>query len=302
MTFDIARVSRLRAWAVRVIRWQPPPRIRQFILAGAGVVFVAATAIAVSELPAPDVEVAWLALAGLLAVAIPVLNALEYVLAGRWLGVAVGMKQALSVTLVASAANLAPLPGAAMVRAKGLLGEGGGAADTGRVLGAVGAGWVSVSLVVAGGAMAVAGRGWAAALAFVAGSAVLVMVPVLLPRTARTVANVVRCVLVELVAVVLQAVRMALILAGIGYEGRMAQTLVLPAAGALGNAAGIVPGGLGLRELVAGGLSPLVELPPAHGVTAAATDRVLSLGVLAVAALGMAAVRRGELRHEDMPQ
>lgn len=276
---------------MRLARWNPSPEVRRVILVTASVVFLGATAAAVVRLPPFDLTLRWLVLAAILAFGIPVLNALEYMLMGRWVDVDVGWRDALSVTVVASAANLAPLPGAAMVRAKALLGRGTGAADTGRVLGGLGVGWVAVAVLVAGMAVVGAGRARLGGVAIAVGAGGIAAVPVLLPSASRTVGNVLRCVVLELAAVLLQALRLAVILVGLGYEGRVVQTLVLPAAGALGNAAGLVPGGLGLRELLAGAFSPLVQLPAAEGVIAAATDRVLSLAVLAVAALLMAVDR-----------
>lgn len=258
----------------------------------AAVVFLGATAVAVARLPPFDLALRWLVVAAVLALGIPVLNTLEYMLMGRWVDVDVKLRDALSVTVVASAANLAPLPGAAMVRAKALLGRGTDAADAGRVLAGLGMGWVAVAVLVAGTAVAAAGRLRLAGAAAALGIAGIAALPVLLPPASRTAGNVLRCVLLEVAAVLLQALRLAVILIGLGYEGRVVQTLVLPAAGALGNAAGMVPGGLGLRELLAGAFSPLVDLPAAEGIVAAATDRVLSLLVLAVAALLMAVDHR----------
>lgn len=288
MSIRTPRWKALRTVAARAARWSPSPNVRRMILAVAAVVFLGATALAVARLPPFDLALRWLIVAAVLALGIPVLNALEYMLMGRWVEVDVGLRNALSVTVVASAANLAPLPGAALVRAKALLGRGTDAAETGRVLASLGVGWVGVAVFVAGTAVAAVGRLEVGTAVMALGIAGVAALPVMLPPASRTAGNVLRCVLLELVAVLLQALRLVLILVGLGYEGRIVQTLVLPAAGALGNAAGLVPGGLGLRELLAGAFAPLVDLPAAEGVVAAATDRVLSLLALAVAALLMA--------------
>jgi uncharacterized membrane protein YbhN (UPF0104 family) len=270
-----------------LVEWEPSGSTRRLILAIAGVVFITTTLVAVSNLPPARLEPSWLVTAGVLALFIPVANSLELVLAGRWVGATVGWQEAFSVTVVASAANLAPLPGAALVRAKTLLRKGAGSTGTSRVLAVIGVGWIAAAMWVASAAAAASGHGWLAGGALVVAVAGTAMLPVLLPEGCRSAKNVVLCLLLEAAAVSLQGVRLVLILQGLGYEGRLLQTMILPAAGALGNAAGVVPGGLGLREIIAGGLSPLVDLPATHGITAMAADRVLSLGVLAMMALGL---------------
>lgn len=281
----------IREWIGRFVRWEPPPAVRRVALALAALIFVAATAGALRALPPLDPDPRWLVLAGVLALFVPVVNAAEYMLAGRWLGVRVGTRRALGVTVMAAVANLAPLPGAVVVRGKALLEEGTGAGETARVLGVIGAGWVTVALIVAGGGVAVGGRPASGALLLALGMAGLAFVPLLLPDESRTRGNVVVLILLELAGVTLQALRLAVILIGLGYQGRFLQTLVLPAAGALGNAAGVVPGGLGLRELLAGALAPLTEMTVAEGITATATERVLNLVVLAFAALTVVMTR-----------
>ena len=49
----------------------------------------------------------------------------------------------------------------------------------------------------------------------------------------------------------------------------------------LAAAAGILPGGFGLRELIAAALAPLVGLPASAGFAATAINRVMGIVVLA---------------------
>ena len=90
---------------------------------------------------------------------------------------------------------------------------------------------------------------------------------------------------VETVFVLLSGVRVYASLHGIGVDASATQALALTVAAALANAAGIFPGGLGLREIIAGALSPLVGLPVAAGVLGAVIDRLIGLIVLAIATL-----------------
>lgn len=290
MPVGSSSLDMIRAWVDRFVRWRPSPRIRRLIFVAAAVVFLVASTAAVSHLPPVELRVSPLLIAAALAVFIPVLNAAEYLLAGRWLGIRVGYFEAISVTVVASAANLAPVPGAALVRGRALLRRGGQGSGTARVLGAIGIAWVAVALAVAGVAVALSGNKGAAVILTLAGASGVGLLWILIPS--RSLLHIVQCLLVELVAVVLQAIRLALILTGFGFGGHIGQTLALPAAGALGNAAGVVPGGLGISEVIAGGIAPLVGMPLTHGVTATAADRILSLAILAIAAAAVLATSR----------
>jgi uncharacterized membrane protein YbhN (UPF0104 family) len=107
-----------------------------------------------------------------------------------------------------------------------------------------------------------------------------------------------RIVAVETVFVLLSGVRVYTALHGIGVEASATQALALTVAAALANAAGIFPGGLGLRELIAGALSPLVGLSVAAGVLGAAVDRLIGLIVLALVTLVVILVAK---RDDDSP-
>jgi hypothetical protein len=56
-------------------------------------------------------------------------------------------------------------------------------------------------------------------------------------------------------------------------------------------AIGVLPGGLGLRELLAGLLSPLAGLDASVGLVITAFNRILSLGLLALMSLGLVLTR-----------
>ncbi len=57
-------------------------------------------------------------------------------------------------------------------------------------------------------------------------------------------------------------------------------------------AIGFFPGGLGIREALIAALSPLIGLDLETGVLLGAIDRVVWLGFLALAGLGLAGGRR----------
>jgi uncharacterized protein (TIRG00374 family) len=96
---------------------------------------------------------------------------------------------------------------------------------------------------------------------------------------------------VEVARVVVLAVRFHLLLIALGTEPTWAQSAALTIAVVVSTAVAILPGGLGLREVSAAAIGPLVGLPASVSLVAVALDRLLSLAVLAIAA-GVLALRR----------
>jgi uncharacterized membrane protein YbhN (UPF0104 family) len=95
------------------------------------------------------------------------------------------------------------------------------------------------------------------------------------------------------VAVLVAAFRLQLALWGLGYSPAVSQSLALGLASALGSAVGFLPAGLGVREVLAAGIGPLVGLPAAVSLVATAVDRVLGLVVLAGMSLVLVATGWG---------
>jgi hypothetical protein len=124
--------------------------------------------------------------------------------------------------------------------------------------------------------------GWI--LAIGGAGALLAMVLLLRRSTAAAFSFAIQVIAVEAVLVVLTAVRLAGVLNAIGVGVSATQAVALSLSDALAAAVGVFPGGLGLREAMAGGLSVLIDLPPAAGVLAAALDRVAALLILSLAA------------------
>lgn len=275
----------IRDWIVaaflRVARRQPPRKHQRWLLAAAILLFFAVTVVALLRLPVLEVEWRWLIAAAVLSIAVVGSNAAEYWLAGRWLDVCVRPIEAVRVTVFASAANLAPIPGAVLVRGRELYSRGASAAAIGRALATIGAGWVAMSFLMATLALWVASATALALVALAMAGACAILVPRLRPEESTKRRIVVSCLTVELLAVTAQAARYYAIFRALSFDADWHQVLGLPLAGALASAAGLFPGGLGLRELLAGGISELVALPAAAGAIGSAADRVIDLLVLA---------------------
>ncbi len=241
----------------------------------------------------PDVELvrpALLALlGGVLVPATLLLNAGRFTVSARILGREVRLLTALRVSIVASAANLLPLPGAALVRVEGLkrLGEGyGGAIRANAVLAATGIG------LTAGGAgvlQLAAGQALLGGVLAVAGFTGLVAAAWLCLWIGGARPGLVAPILgVELGVVALMTLRLWVALLALGIELDVGQALVLALAPIMASAVGILPDGIGLREAVAAGLASFVALPPAVGYLATALDRLVAMAVLVPIALVLA--------------
>lgn len=294
--------ERLTRFYVRTRR-PPSPRVQRLLLAAATITFIGGGWLAFASLDVSLADVRWapLLVAALVGVPLTLLTStLEYTTSARMLGHRSPLVPALRLTVVSTAANLLPLPGAFLVRVHGLRSMGSG---YGKALGStavVGIVWIGVSAVLAGALLVPAGSLIAAAALLVVGVPLLGLAHVWLRRSVSDVAERRRIagilVLVEVLAVLMNAGRLVLILIGLNVDASLNQTLVLAVSSSLAAAAGILPGGFGLRELIAAALAPLVGLPAAAGFVAPAINRVMGIVILAPVTLAlMLGIRQ---RHE----
>jgi uncharacterized membrane protein YbhN (UPF0104 family) len=261
------------------------------LLAVAVVLFVVASAVAASNLP-PVETVHWPVLLLLPLVGVPATvatNAWEYAVTARLLRHRVPPAEAARVSILSTAANLLPIPGAVLVRTRALRQRGSRLTPALSVTTLIGLAWVGVAGVLAGGLHLVVGERPFGAAVLALGVLVCAGTGVAVTRQAAvsaSPADLATVVAVEVVAVLVAAARLLLALWGLGYDASVTQALALSLAAVLGSAVGFLPAGLGVRELLAAGIGPLVGLPAAVSLVATAVDRLLGLVVLA----GVAAV------------
>jgi uncharacterized membrane protein YbhN (UPF0104 family) len=217
-------------------------------------------------------------------------NAGEYWITARAAGATLRPMVALRTTILATAANLLPLPGGPLVRIQALRSEGIGTGASTQVTAAAGTSWVAVAaLLAAGGGVAVEAPAGATAMLATLGIVVGAVSVTLLRRA--TVQRVgwqrvlLQLVAVEVASVAISAVRLYLLLLAIGAPARASSALVLALAGVLATAVGIVPAGLGVREGLSALLAVAVALPAATGLAVSLLDRVVGLLVAAPVAL-----------------
>ncbi|HSK15804.1 MAG TPA: hypothetical protein VK915_06505 [Gaiellaceae bacterium] len=285
------RLSRLYA----ATRRTPSPRTQRVLLIVAALVFFVGGWYALRSLDVAFEDIRWVPLlvAGVVGVPLTQLaNTFEYVLSARMLGHRVAFMPAVQLTTVATAANLLPIPGAFLVRVQGLRTMGshyrGALASTA----VIGLAWIGVSALLAAVLLAVSGSWVPAVILGAAGVPLLVVAHAWLTRAVPVRAERRRLaaliLAVELFAVVTNAGRLVLILVALGVEASLGQALVLAVSSSLAAAAGILPGGFGLRELIAAALAPLVGLPASAGFAATAINRVIGIVVLAPVTVALA--------------
>jgi len=266
--------------------WVRRPATGRLIMSLASAAFLVGLIVAWRALPEGVHFQRYEYLAILVVVLVPatvLLNAARYDNSARILGQRVGLTQAWRISILASAANLLPLPGAALVRIAGLksLGQsiGAAAASTGVVAGV----WASVTGLVAGIWQLRAGSRELGVLFVVGGAVAGVVSVVLMSRATRCgsrFAIAIRLIAVEVMVVLVAATRIYLVFLAIGASASFSQAVALIVAGVLASAVGILPGGLGLREALSATIALGVGLPASVGFVVAAVDRLAGIVVL----------------------
>ncbi|HYF45369.1 MAG TPA: hypothetical protein VD926_04100 [Acidimicrobiales bacterium] len=146
------------------------PRGRRLSLLASAVVFVVAMVLSARGLPEGDRDLAWWAILVTGLVGIPsliLLSGVEYTAAAAVLGHRVRLRDSLAIALYARAANLLPIPGAALVRMQALKRAGSSYKRAASATMATALFWLAGALLV-GGAVLVPHR-WLIAAGFLAG-------------------------------------------------------------------------------------------------------------------------------------
>lgn len=211
------------------------------------------------------------------------INGREYHIQGRLLGQHIDRFEALRISVLSTAANLLPVPGAVLVRGQRLIQGGATVGQVTTVTGGSGIVWIGSTAVAAGiGAASVSSRGLGALIA-TGGLVATVTGLIWIRRLATaTIPAAIALVVTEVALTLVGAARFFFILIGLGIEVSGGQALALTISGALASAAGIFPAGIGIREALTAVVATLVDLPAAVGFTAAAADRLAGLLVLSV--------------------
>ena len=244
-------------------------------------------------------ELSWWPLAVALLATAPAslaLKSAEYQLAARIASQKPSTTRSLRVAVVSSAANLLPLPGSLIVTVRSLSEDGstyGSAISAGAVPGLC---WLSITGIVGGSAIAIEGPPSLGVITVVGGLIAGVAALKLFRETAPDGGSI-RLALavlgVEAAWLVISALRLGLAVTALGVDISPTQAVALSVAGALTVAIGFFPSGLGLREALIAGLSPLIGLEFDIGVLIGSVDRLIWLTFLALAGAALVLARFG---------
>lgn len=285
------------------------PRGRRISLVASAVVFAIAMVLSLKALPEGQHDLVWWAILVTGLVGIPtliVLSAVEYTASAGVLGHHVRLREALPIALYARAANLLPIPGAALVRMQALK-------RAGSTYGKAASATMATALFWMGGALLVGGIVLVpfhplVALGFLAGGVVTCALGYVAvrsivarrdddPGTGEAVRRSAVLLLVEVLMVAIRGVLFWFVMIGFDIGGSFQGAMVLPVAVVLASALGFFPAGLGVREVISGGLARLVGDTAASGVLASGLDRLVSLPVMAAIAITLAVTGHRLIPH-----
>lgn len=268
------------------------PGIQRVVLGLAIAVFVVGGVWAYQRLDVEPGDLRWapVLVAGFVGVPLAMsVNVAEYSVSASMTGHRVGFVAALRVTVVASAANLLPLPGGPLVRVQALRGLGATYRRAFAVTVFLAAVWAGVTALLAGTLILLLHSTALGIGILLAGMAGFTVACLLLRSEVgdgnQRVRHALAAVAVETASAGVAGFRLFLVLQGLGFDATITDALVLALAGVLTSATGFVPGGLGVQELLSAALAPIVGLPPAAGFAASALDRVI--GVFLYSPLGV---------------
>jgi hypothetical protein len=282
-------VATLSAWARRLAaaRSGSEPERARAMLAVAAVVFVLASVLGLRSLPEVGTDVLIWPLVVLALVGVPLtvaVNGWEYAVIAHVLRHRVRVMDAARISVLSTAANLLPIPGAMLVRARALKGLGTGFGKALSVTVLMGVCRVGVAGALAGGLQLVFADGGPGAA--VAGGGMVVLGGFWWalrrdPAAASDPAVLLEVLGVQAGAVGVGALRLWVVLHALGYDASVTQAVALSVASVLASVLGFFPAGLGVRELLAAVIAPVVGLPAAVGLVVTAVDRVIGLAVFA---------------------
>lgn len=267
------------------------PRAKNWLLGIAFVLFIVISVLSFRGLP-DGLHFRWWLLPVLILVTTPLTvlaNAAEYRVMGRMSGHHVSWLDSSRLTIIAGAANLLPLPGGIVIRTQALRHRGSSYKRALAANAVAGIAWLGTGSFIIGLLFLAKGSTrLAAVVLLLVGIASLVGAAVLLRKASpqQMKGLLISFIVVETMTVGVSGLRTFLAFKLIGLSASPAQSVALTASLIIAAAVGIFPGGLGIRELIAGGIGTAVSLSAKESVAATASDRItaqLGLAILAVA-------------------
>lgn len=253
-------------------------RYRTLVMVVAVGLFASGTLFAWRQLPSGQHVVHWIPLLLACVLGVPAmiaLNASEYRAMARLASIDVAYRVAIQVAVLGSAANLAPLPGAVLVRWQHLSLRGVRAMHAVNVNVVAGGIWLTISSLVV--FVATVGESIPVAILSAAIGVAACVATLAVQKKMRFSSAWRELVLIEVGIVAVSAFRALMILVAFDLGGDWRAPLAIAGSYALANVVGIFPGGLGLRELLSGLTSRSLVGDVSTGFLVAAVDRVIGL-------------------------
>ena len=260
------------------------PNFRRWVLSIAVIGFIAGIVFSIHKQPDILYNLQSLPVILLIVIATPitvVLNTGEFLLSARLIGQHLSFRNALEITIAGIAANMLPLPGSAMVRVAALKAAGVSYKHGASTILFVALIWVGVAFLYAGLWVINAGDLMIGGLFCVAGSVILTSVFIATLRFAGQWRVPLWIVATRFLMVIVDAVRMYLCLWALGVTATFAQSSVFVVSSVLGSTISLVPAGLGVREVVAAAIAPIVALAASSVFLAASLNRILDFMAIA---------------------
>jgi len=271
----------LKSWSQRY-RW-PLTIVGALVLVGG--VFWSVQSLAFDPAQIQPAFLAFLAL-----VLIPAgmaVGALNLQLMARVVGTTIGFRTAVAVTAYGRIADVLPIPGRAVVRGAALMKSGAKMGETVTIM--VWSSLLSLAMVGLCASvpltMAYPAAGWIVA----AGSAIVGLISAwwIFSQSSAWVLG--AMVALRFVNVALSVMRHWACFAAIGFGLPLVTSALFVVAGSITTYFGVVPGGLGISEVLSAGLALIVDIEPSSAFLAATLNRITGLAMSGLVALILSA-------------
>lgn len=266
----------------RLAEYRPSPVTRRVLGVTALLVFLVSLGVAFRHLPALELRPELLLVVAVGAAAVFGINTAELRISGHLSRRRLAWSDAAEKTLWATAANLLPLPGGSLIRLQAVADGPDGWSRATRCTLVPSTGWFAATFLAAGAALAYLGWSALGLTAVVLGLAGSLITWLLMPPERTSAETLASLSVLEFGFVAASALRLVALFAALGHPIDPLPAVVLTTASVLATAAGVFPGGLGLRELLSATVAPLLGLPPSVAVLVSALDRVVGLGTVSL--------------------
>ncbi|WP_440877756.1 lysylphosphatidylglycerol synthase domain-containing protein [Vibrio natriegens] len=239
--------------------------------------------LSLNDNPYIQTQTDWQAIAVVMLIGVPVttlINALEFIISARMVGVNFPTLRAMKVSIVGSAANMLPLPGATMVRILALKASGVTFRKGTSITLLLALTWIGMSFFYTGVMLQQFDAKIMAWGLGTTGVCVLLTTAWMTHYIGSRITDYLRIVVLKLAMVLVDAVRIYFCFQALDLDVLFFQASAFVVSSVLGSAISIVPAGLGVRELVSAGLAPLVGIAASAGFLSATLNRIASLVAL----------------------